>query len=248
MDTAEKDIYLSVVMASIILGVIIVYFIYTLIRHQRRVLLLHKAKILAEINTLENERSRISADLHDELGPFLSAVKLQINSVDVVNEEDRRIIEKAGNHIDEIIQKIRDISYNLLPNTLVRKGLKPAVTEFVERIGQLHKLHIEFTCTGDFILTQEKQINIYRIIQECINNVLKHARARRVMINISQQQDKLQLTIYDDGVGFAYDEMSRTNKGLGLRNLESRAEVLGANLHFQSDPGKGTQYLFEIPL
>ncbi len=248
MDTAEKDIYLSVVMAAIILGVIITYFIYTLIRHQRRVLLLHKAKISAEINTLENERSRISADLHDELGPFLSAVKLQINSVEVVGEEDRRIVEKAGGHIDEIIQKIRDISYNLLPNTLIRKGLKPAVAEFVERIGQLHQLQIQFNCPAGFTLSQEKQINIYRIVQECVNNVLKHAHARRMVIDISQRPDKLLLTIYDDGVGFVYDEVARKNKGLGLRNLESRSEVLGAHLHFQSDPGKGTQYVFEIPV
>src|SRR5580692_5652864 len=100
MDTNETKIYTAILIAAAILGIILVFFIITIIRHQRSNLILQKEKIQAEINTLENERKRIASDLHDDLGPLLSAVKLQINNVDLGNREDQEMIEKASMHID----------------------------------------------------------------------------------------------------------------------------------------------------
>ena len=123
MDTQETKIYIAALIAAGVLGIILVYFIVTIIRQQRKTQKLHRDKIEAEILTLEKERGRIAADLHDDLGPILSAIKFKINSVDLHSEEDKKIMEKASTHVDETIRRIREISYDLMPNTLIRKGL-----------------------------------------------------------------------------------------------------------------------------
>src|SRR6478752_9442543 len=106
MDPQEKELYQSILIVVGVVGIILLYFIITIIRYQRRSLRLHKEKIQAEIDTLEKERTRIASDLHDELGPLLSAVKLQINSIDAVNDTDALTIMKSSTHIDSIISKL----------------------------------------------------------------------------------------------------------------------------------------------
>jgi two-component system NarL family sensor kinase len=248
MDTSEKEFYDQLLIVVGIVGVILLYFIITIVRYQRRSLRLHKEKIQAEIDTLEKERSRIASDLHDELGALLAAVKLQINSLDTKEPEDHRVIQGASQHIDTIIAKLREISNNLMPNTLVRKGLKKAIEEFIENTGQASGLQFKFICNQELKLDQQKEINIYRIIQEIVHNTLKHAGASYLIIQIAVEGNSLLLMTADDGKGFNYFAKVKDNPGLGLRNLQSRAEVMGGEMACQSEPGKGTMYTFEIPL
>ncbi len=132
MHTTETKIYTTILIAAGVLGIILVYFVINIIRQQRKNLIFQKGKIQAEITTLENERRRIASDLHDDLGPLLSAVKLQINSVEVPDEEDRELIERSGMYIDNILSRIREISNNLMPQALSRKGLIIALQEFID--------------------------------------------------------------------------------------------------------------------
>src|ERR1044072_2257014 len=104
MHPQEKELYQSVLIVVGVVGIILLYFIITIIRYQRRSLKLHKEKIQAEIDTLEKERRRIASDLHDELGPLLSAVKLQINSLNTNEPGDQEIIAKSSVHLDNIIR------------------------------------------------------------------------------------------------------------------------------------------------
>src|ERR1700754_4780894 len=115
MGTSEKELYNAILIIVGVVGIILVYFIITIIRYQRRSLRLHKEKIQAEIDTLEKERKRIALDLHDELGPLLSAIKLQINSLDTNDPQDQELIGKSSTHLDTIIKKLREISNNLMP-------------------------------------------------------------------------------------------------------------------------------------
>jgi signal transduction histidine kinase len=181
MHTSEEQFYTAVIIAAIALGVILVVFITTMIRHQRRNAWMNKVKIRAEINTLEKERKRIATDLHDELGPILSAVSIQINHLQLEKEEDKKIIMFANKHIDDILAKTREISYNLLPNTLVRKGLVKAVQEYISKLRETHELGITFV-GSDIELPIETSVNIYRIIQEIIHNTIKHAEAVQLVV------------------------------------------------------------------
>ena len=247
MDPKEEDFFTAIEIVAGILAIIISYFLITIIRHQRRNLHLHKAKILAEITTLENERRRIASDLHDELGPLLSAVKLQITNLETEIPHDVKLIEKSSGHIDDIIQKLREISNNLMPNTLLRKGLKVAIEDSISRVKDVYPLHITLEFPEEVVLSQDKEINLYRVIQEIIHNTIKHANARNLRLIFSREKDLIVLRTDDDGIGFNYEQKTKMAGGLGLLNLQSRTEVMGGEFTYASEKGLGTRYLFEIP-
>ena len=117
------------------LGIIITFFIVTMLRYHRRYVKLQKERVMNEIAMLENERKRMAYDLHDSLGPILSSVKLNINSIEASQPEDQAVISKASAHIDEVIRNMRAISYNLLPITLERKGFFEALRAEMKSAG-----------------------------------------------------------------------------------------------------------------
>jgi two-component system, NarL family, sensor kinase len=240
--------YALVIFVAGLLAIILGYFIVTIIRHLRKTAQENQVKIQAEITTLENERRRIAADLHDELGPLLSAVKYQIGNVDAVTEEEQQLLNKSGRHIDEIIQKLRDIAYGLLPNTLIRKGLVKAIEDYIEKLSGVHALVIHFDCTDTIVLSQEREINVYRIVQEIIHNCIKHAEATRLDIILSVHKRNIVLSCKDDGRGFDYESEKSGNSGLGLLNLQSRTDVMNGDFIYGTKEGKGTRYLFKIPI
>ena len=247
MDPQEKIFFNAILITAAVIGTIILFFIISIIRQQRRNLELHRLNILAEITTLEKERTRIAADLHDELGPLLSAIKFKINSVDTVDEDDQYQLERATSHLDDLITRLREISANLMPNTLIRKGLIAALHQFVDNVART-SLQIQLNYGELPDINQEKSINIYRIVQEITHNTIKHAQATHLVIELSLKANTLILKTEDNGVGFDYSNKARESAGLGLRNLKSRAEIMGGNFAVESKPGKGTSYQFEIPL
>jgi two-component system, NarL family, sensor kinase len=248
MHSQEEEFYKAILIVASIVGVILLYFIITAITYHRKSIRIHKDKIQAEIDTLENERRRIASDLHDELGPLLSAVKLQINNIETAGEEDQQLVTKSSQHIDTIIQKLREISNNLMPNTLLRKGLKNAIEELLSTYQKPSGIEMRFTCTQEVRLDQQKEINIYRIVQEVLHNTIKHSGASLLVIRLHTEEGHLLLSTADNGKGFDYFSKSKELKGLGLRNLQSRTQIMGGELSCTSQPGKGVTYIFDIPV
>lgn len=236
-----------VVIAAAIVAVIIAFFVFSVVREHKKVLKWQQARIRAEINTLESERKRIAGDLHDELGPMLSAIKLQINHLEPHDATETAVLQKSSEQIDSVIQRFREISYDLLPNTLVRKGFIRATEEFIGKLRMLHPLQIVFT-TCDFSLSPERELNLYRIVQEIIHNTIKHARANTLNIYIRKNGKTILLQTLDDGIGFNFTEKTQIAEGLGLLSLHSRVEILGGKLTLLSQPGSGTSFEIELPL
>jgi two-component system, NarL family, sensor kinase len=112
----------------------------------------------------------------------------------------------------------------------------------------LYKMEIKFTCDDNLQLDQQQEINIYRILQEILHNTIKHAKATCLIMRMTVENNRLIIVTADNGQGFDYFTKSREVSGLGLRNLQSRAEVLGGEVACSSEPGKGTMYTFEIPV
>jgi two-component system, NarL family, sensor kinase len=243
----QANMFNVVMISAIILTLIISFFVISIMREHKKVLKWQQVRIAAEINTLENERKRIADDLHDELGPLLSAIKLQINHLEPTDETETAVLEKSSEQIDGIIQRFREISYDLLPNTLVRKGLIKATEEFISKLKPVHPLDISFTHC-DFTLLPEREINLYRILQEIIHNTVKHARATSLIISIQKTNKNLLVKTKDDGIGFNYSEKTQIASGLGLLSVQSRAELLGGQLLVTSQPGSGTEFEIEMPL
>jgi signal transduction histidine kinase len=233
---------------SLIIAIIIVYFFVSIIRYHRRYMKLQREKIYAEITIRENERKRIAGDLHDSLGPLLSAVKLNISSVDVENAGDREILEKTGGYLDEIIGSMRRISHDLLPNTLERRGLLEAIREFLLQVKNKQSVNIQLYVVKEITVPKEKEIHIFRMVQEIVHNTIKHAQAHNLQIGFSEEGGYLLCLTKDDGRGFDKEKILASSHGLGLRSLESRCEILNGILTLDSVPGGGTNYFIKIPV
>lgn len=228
------------------LATIITFFIITMLRHHRRYVKLQKERMLNEIAVLENERKRMAYDLHDGLGPMLSSIKLNINSIETIADEDKAIIQKASSHIDEAIKNMRSISYNLLPVTLERKGLFEALREFIEHSSAKSKLPIQLFIKHHVEIPKEKEIHIFRILQEIIHNSIKHAHAKNLYIGFGYEDERLVIFAKDDGIGFDVAKIKETSGGLGLKSIESRADILNCLMLIESSPGKGTAWFFKF--
>jgi signal transduction histidine kinase len=247
MDAHQTSVYTTILISSFIIGIIILYFIISIIYHHRRSRTLYKLSIEAEITTLEKERSRMAADLHDELGPLLSAIKFRVGSLDTNSPEDEQTIEKVNEHIDTMVQRMREISNDLLPNILVHKGVVVALDDYINNLSKPASLEILFAHQDIPFLPQESAVHIYRMVLEIIHNTIKHAHASVLKIEFRRVEDKLVLHTMDNGQGFDYELTTREAKRLGLHNLLSRSEMLSASLFAESGRGKGTSYIIEIP-
>jgi signal transduction histidine kinase len=243
----QDQVLFITIIFSVLITVIIIYFFASIIRYHRRYMKLQRERILAEITIQENERKRIATDLHDSLGPLLSAVKLNINSIDI-QPNDRDVLERAGKSLDEIIGSMRQISYDLLPNTLELKGLTEAVRDFIGHIGYRKGINIQLYVVKDIEVPKEKEIHIFRMIQEIIHNAIKHADAKNLQIGLSVEDNNLLLLAKDDGKGFDVELEKERSRGLGLKSLESRCEILNGLLSLESKPGFGTNYFVKIPM
>ncbi len=247
MKDEEKMLSLVFIISGIVLTIFILFIVYTVLKQQRIITKWQQARIAAEINTLESERKRIAGDLHDELGPMLSAIKLQINHLEPTDEIENIVLEKSSAQIDTVIQRFREISYDLLPNTLVRKGFIKATEEYIEKLRLLHDIKINFLAEM-FTLPAAKEVNLYRIVQEIIQNTFKHSRASTLDITLQKKQKLIVLQTKDNGVGFNYKEKSIEANGIGLLSLQSRAQILGGHLSVITQIGKGVIFIIEIPI
>jgi signal transduction histidine kinase len=244
----ENKVLNITILLSIVISIIIIYFFVSIIRYHRRYMRLQRERIFAEITIRENERKRIAGDLHDSLGPLLSAVKLNISSVEIPDPGDREILDKTSRYLDEIIGSLRRISYDLLPNTLERKGLVEAIREFVSQMNLKKNIDIQLFVVKEIRVPNEKEIHIFRMIQEIVHNTIKHAGAKTLQIGMSEEGGNLLFLTKDDGRGFDKEkELSHTN-GLGLKSLASRCEILNGVLSLESKPGAGTNYFIKIPV
>jgi signal transduction histidine kinase len=248
MGTTETTIYHAVIFASVVIGILLTYFFIVVIHTQKVNVGLRKKNILEEIAGLEKERARIAADFHDELSPLLSTVKMRINFFQLTNDEDLAERRQANDHIEEVIRRMREISFNLMPATLLRDGLIKALEEYVEFLNRVHLLRFTFIATEECILEESKAVNIYRIVQEVIHNGIKHSKASGISIEIRNKKNAIEIRVCDNGCGFDYKRKLAEKTGIGLGSISNRVMITGGKMFIDSGPQKGTTYIFEIPL
>ncbi len=247
MDPQEARIYFAVIAAVLVVGIIIGYFAVSVIRQQRRNLELQKANALAEISAMEKERARIAGDLHDDVGPVLSTVKFRIDYAVSVESGAKEELAIASQQLDDLSARMREVANNLMPSALLRKGLVGAVKEFAVNASESSGIAISFIAPDNIRISEEKGVNIYRIIQEIVHNSLKHADAKLIEIIFTDKGDDLEILCRDNGNGFDYSSMIGESGGLGLRSISNRTDIMGGKLRVESKPGKGTAFLFTIP-
>ncbi len=236
------------VIAVVLLTSIFLFFAISVVRYQRKYIRIQKELTKAEVSTLEKERQRIATELHDSLGPLLSTVKLQINSLDTQIPDDLLLIQKAGTHIDNIMDSIRLVSNSLAPKLLSRKGLAAAIEDLALNTQSVFPIQIQYEPQPVPRLCEEDELHIYRIVQEIIHNTIKHAQGKKLILKLYTEKGLLILLTADDGKGFDALLQKEVANGLGLRNIETRSGLLNGTMEIQSKPGEGTKYIFEFPI
>ncbi len=205
--------------------------------------------IRAIIDTQEKERRRLALDLHDSLGQQLSAIKFFISSLGETlnNRVEKEILEKSSDALSGILTDMRDICFNLMPNTLEEFGLLDAVQELCNKTRYGKKIEFEIFHPEELPRMLKKlEIDIYRVIQEFINNSMKHSDASKISIIFKYDERNIQIILSDNGQGF--DHSTRSAKGMGLQNVQSRVKSHKGEIQIRSEKGKGTTYTVVIPL
>jgi signal transduction histidine kinase len=243
----EEKLFYTVVVTSALIAIIIIFFMISVIRYHRRYIYLQKERIHAQILVQEQERRRIANDLHDSVGPMLSTVKLYMNSINLNTDDDKQLLEKATLYIDETITNLREISYNLLPNSLSRNGVFIALKEYIYRVTNRSGLKVHFDPDEKTVIKADIEIHLFRILQEIIHNTIKHSHAVSLKVVIAKQADGLYIVTEDDGIGFTPDEKSTNTGGFGLKSIESRCEMINANLQIIAAAGKGCKFVIKVP-
>jgi signal transduction histidine kinase len=198
----------------------------------------------------EQERTRLAKDLHDGLGGMLSGIKYSLNTMKgnlVMTPENAQAFERSIDMLDSSIKEMRRVAHNMMPEALVEFGLDTALKDFCNDINQSGALKITYQSIGmnDLQLNDTTAITIYRIVQELVNNTLKHAAARMAIVQVSKTGNMIAVTVEDDGKGFNTGILQRA-RGIGWSNIENRVEFLKGKLDIKSQEGKGTSVHIEF--
>jgi signal transduction histidine kinase/Flp pilus assembly protein TadD len=211
------------------------------LKNRNKILVEKELRNQAVFHAQEKEKMNLSRELHDGLGPLLSLLKMNISALK--NPSDEKIILEMKELANESIREVRSISHALAPSQLQKQGLKAALTDFIAQVeagGQLKtELHMDFSSP----LKPETEIHIYRIVQEAVNNSLRHSEASLLKVSLQQKGDELFVSVEDNGKGF-----TQKQGGNGLNNILTRSDFLKAKTVINSSPGKGTQLLISLPL
>lgn len=198
----------------------------------------------------EEERSRISRELHDSVGTMLSTVKIHFQILAEEIEKNSDKVAGVDRVLNEAHEEVRRISHNMASNVLTRFGLVAAVQDLVDGMRQSRQLKAQLFVTkevGGLDIVKSMEIHLFRIIQEAINNTIKHAQATNVTINLSVIDENICLIIEDNGVGLEYEEV-KTKKTIGLDNIRARVDILDGELHLDSQPKAGVTLIVTVPV
>jgi signal transduction histidine kinase len=225
--------------------------------HQQQIRELKKERKLMAAKSVmkgqEEERSRLARDLHDGVGGLLSGVKLSMSNMKgnvFLSEENAQSFNNVVTQLDQSIAELRRVSHNMMPEALIKYGLKEALENYCEnfnlsagKASLSGEIKVQLQTYGmDQRIEQNTEIVIYRMIQELLNNVIKHAGAKNVLVQLVREGNHFNLTVEDDGKGFDIHEIK---EGAGLANIKARAEYLGGNVDIVSKKGEGTSVHIE---
>lgn len=255
--TNQRNIYLfsGLGIVAIILFLLIYFRLKArkdgIISAQRILQLEEEKKLLAArsiVEGQEEERKRIAKDLHDGLGVILSTVKMHLSIIKDKSVENKPMIEKASKLLEQATGDVRRISHNMMPGLLTKLGLFEATEDLFDRINETEEIKANLWIDGEQTRFPENiEIMLYRIIQELVNNTIKHAEATILSLNIEVQSGLLKIDYSDNGKGFNVDE-KLDSKTMGLSSMQSRVNFLNGKVDIESEKGKGSSYTIFIPV
>lgn len=244
---------LALVILLIILGTLVFYFFRNKqqLKYQRELTKQRELGLSATIQAAENERARIAKDLHDGIGQQLAAIKLQYTSFEhrfnhnlPINYTEAKNFE---NLIDQVAKEVRDISHQMMPKSLQQNGLILATEQLLHNTFNDSGINYQFEHFGfSARLSKKIELALYRVIQELIKNIIVHAQAKNVAVQLLKTKAQVVLIIEDDGVGFSSTKKKKSD-GIGLLSLQSRVSDVNGKINFEPSPKSGTLVTARIP-
>ncbi len=264
----QRNIWIGFLIGSVVLLSILSFLVYRYFKQrnfllekekiiqQQRISELEKEKQLQATEAIlkgqEEERSRIAKDLHDGLGGLLSGVKYSLNNMKenvILSAENATSFTRSIDMLDSGIQELRRIAHNMMPENLVKFGLDNALKDYCHTISTTNVVPINYSSfqMQDYHADMNVSITIYRIIQELINNTIKHANASEMIVQLSKEEGRLHITVEDNGKGFDVSNIHHF-KGAGWANIQNRVNYLKGKIDIDSNAQNGTSINIEIPL
>lgn len=206
-----------------------------------------QALLQTQLEIQEQTLKTISQEIHDNVGQALSLAKLNLNTLDFdtgASKEEK--IENSILLVGKAINDLRDLSRTLNSDKIADLGLQDAIDNELKIIQNTGLMHTNLTTEGvPYVLQNQHEMVIFRIVQESLHNAVKHSKAKNINIHINYQPSHCSITIADDGEGFNANLLEATQTGIGLKNMQNRANLIHANFSIESAPGKGTTVLIE---
>jgi two-component system, NarL family, sensor kinase len=247
MDVIE--IHIVVIFGLLFMVIILAFLVYIVYSYRKKQIRFERELLTSRIEIQEEIFTNISQEIHDNVGQVLTVAKMQLNfalkSMPVVKEAD--LLEIKDN-LSKAISDLRDVSKGLNTDYLTERTFLGILSEQVERINKLNTAKATLTISGDPVTVEpEKKLILFRIFQECIHNILKHARATNIDVCVQHAGEAWSMTIADDGCGFVPLHHGE-HSGLGLKNIYSRAHLIGAKVNVSSEISKGTAITLTLPV
>jgi signal transduction histidine kinase len=257
MPKQQEDILISIVVASvffILIGSFLLLLVFVFLRRQRKNKeekeemrnRFERTLLKTQLEIQEQAFSYISQEIHDNIGQVLSLVRLNLNTF-----IEQPITEDKINGTDELLGKaikdLRDLSHNLQNNRLHHIGIIESIRQLLNAIQKTGRITTSFYTPDNFhILDNNTDIILYRMVQEIINNIIKHAAATRIDVKVDSTGPDNTITISDNGVGFDTGLLQQERPGIGLQNIINRAKMINTIVQVTSSPGKGTTVTLHV--
>lgn len=258
----KKDIIIAVIAGTILFLLLILFvfnffFLYVKRRRQHAEDVMHmkyefRQEILqSQLEIQEQTLKNISQEIHDNVGQVLSLAKLNLNTMDITKTEQLQDkIDNSLGQVSKAINDLRDLSKSFNTDNIAAIGLVKAIGYELEMIKKAGSHKTEFNITGAVKLEPQKELILFRIVQEALHNIIKHAGAKTVKVSANYTDKELELQIADDGRGFDLSPLNKegdTGFGLGIRNMQNRAKLIGADLSMSSSSDEGTIVKIVLP-
>ena len=246
---ANEEVIFTIIVVIIILVFLAIVFLVALARHnQRRNKLLYENQkikkdfeqtlLSTQLEIQEQTLMHISREIHDNIGQVLSLARLQLHSLSTNGQEDD--IEYTDNLLEKAITDLRALSHSLNTNSIKDEGFSASVIKVLRQFENTGKFKTSFIDETNFSVSDDHGIILFRIIQEVLSNVVKHADATEIIIRIEKMGDRTTINIIDNGKGFDLENLKSAESGIGIRNITDRAMIIGAKLSLISQQNIGT--------
>lgn len=246
MGPQERTIFIAFGYVTAFIALILCYFLYNIFKQQRKYRILQKAKLNAEINAAEIIRQNIATELHNDIGPYLSGIRMRMQQIQT---EQKESLYECLHSLDKTVVQVRKMAKHLSPLGVFEMTFQEALKHYIHGVNVAGEIHVHFVELGSIQISPVQHSQIYRILQEIILNAIKHSGGTTLRIELSQEGDQILIRTADNGRGYDEAEIRANHQlGLGLLGIQSRIEYLNGTISHSEEIATGTKYNIRIPI